>query len=184
MFWGRVLWHNPPRIRGRNSEVECQLPKLDVAGSNPVARSGWDDSPHSGRPLLLLPPMGSQESRAVPCMLAGYGQGMGEATVQLVWFNRPARLRRAVLALAFVWAAALVALLIPVAHFLLVPGLLMLGVYLFVSRYRTSQTVTAARGVCPDCGAEQDLDISGQWCPPHRVTCEGCQRSLVLQTQG
>ena len=24
--------------RGRNSAVECQLPKLDVAGSNPVAR--------------------------------------------------------------------------------------------------------------------------------------------------
>ena len=24
---------------GRNSGVECQLPKLDVAGSNPVARS-------------------------------------------------------------------------------------------------------------------------------------------------
>src|SRR5713101_7349089 len=26
-------------ICGRNSGVECQLPKLDVAGSNPVARS-------------------------------------------------------------------------------------------------------------------------------------------------
>jgi hypothetical protein len=26
-------------IRGRNSVVECQLPKLDVAGSSPVARS-------------------------------------------------------------------------------------------------------------------------------------------------
>ncbi len=28
----------PQLIRGRNSVVECQLPKLDVAGSNPVAR--------------------------------------------------------------------------------------------------------------------------------------------------
>src|SRR5262249_15000189 len=26
-------------LRGRNSVVECQLPKLDVAGSTPVARS-------------------------------------------------------------------------------------------------------------------------------------------------
>ena len=34
------------RIRGRNSVVECQLPKLDVAGSSPVARS-----------LELLPPL-------------------------------------------------------------------------------------------------------------------------------
>ena len=26
-------------MSGRNSAVECQLPKLDVAGSSPVARS-------------------------------------------------------------------------------------------------------------------------------------------------
>ena len=34
-------------IRGRNSVVECQLPKLDVAGSNPVARC--DLWPHANR---------------------------------------------------------------------------------------------------------------------------------------
>ena len=28
-----------PDLSGRNSAVECQLPKLDVAGSTPVARS-------------------------------------------------------------------------------------------------------------------------------------------------
>jgi hypothetical protein len=28
-----------PDLSGRNSVVECQLPKLDVAGSTPVARS-------------------------------------------------------------------------------------------------------------------------------------------------
>ncbi len=27
---------------GRNSVVECQLPKLDVVGSNPIARSNID----------------------------------------------------------------------------------------------------------------------------------------------
>jgi hypothetical protein len=30
---------HPPDLSGRNSVVECQLPKLDVAGSTPVARS-------------------------------------------------------------------------------------------------------------------------------------------------
>ena len=28
-------------MSGRNSVVECQLPKLDVAGSSPVARSNY-----------------------------------------------------------------------------------------------------------------------------------------------
>ena len=32
------LWYEYPAC-GRNSGVECKLPKLDVAGSNPVARS-------------------------------------------------------------------------------------------------------------------------------------------------
>jgi hypothetical protein len=31
--------HIHPDLSGRNSAVECQLPKLDVAGSTPVARS-------------------------------------------------------------------------------------------------------------------------------------------------
>ena len=31
---GPVEWH----MCGRNSVVECQLPKLDVVGSNPIAR--------------------------------------------------------------------------------------------------------------------------------------------------
>jgi len=35
----RRLSLNPPAVSGHNSAVECQLPKLGVAGSNPVARS-------------------------------------------------------------------------------------------------------------------------------------------------
>ena len=32
-------WALIPGLSGRNSMVECQLPKLEVAGSSPVARS-------------------------------------------------------------------------------------------------------------------------------------------------
>ena len=45
----RLPHHIPPLIRGRNSVVECQLPKLDVAGSSPVARS---EVPVAGRQWL------------------------------------------------------------------------------------------------------------------------------------
>jgi hypothetical protein len=39
---------------GRNSAVECQLPKLDVAGSTPVARSTSfpNDSNELGAPAM------------------------------------------------------------------------------------------------------------------------------------
>jgi hypothetical protein len=33
-------------LSGRNSAVECQLPKLDVAGSTPVARSKFFKGSH------------------------------------------------------------------------------------------------------------------------------------------
>jgi hypothetical protein len=35
-------------VSGRNSVVECQLPKLDVAGSSPVARSIFIHSAPTG----------------------------------------------------------------------------------------------------------------------------------------
>ncbi len=39
---------------GRNSVVECQLPKLDVAGSNPVARSDSGPVVRRGQPALCV----------------------------------------------------------------------------------------------------------------------------------
>ncbi len=37
---------NTASAGGRNSEVECKLPKLDVVGSIPIARSlSWDTTP-------------------------------------------------------------------------------------------------------------------------------------------
>jgi len=41
-------------LSGRNSAVECQLPKLDVAGSTPVARSKTSpENPASCDPQIL-----------------------------------------------------------------------------------------------------------------------------------
>ncbi len=39
-------------IGGRNSGVECQLPKLDVVGSNPIARSNFPQA-QSARPRIV-----------------------------------------------------------------------------------------------------------------------------------
>ena len=36
--YGRILSRDRP-LSGSNSVVECQLPKLDVVGSNPISRS-------------------------------------------------------------------------------------------------------------------------------------------------
>jgi len=37
-----------------------------------------------------------------------------------------------------------------------------------------------ARGTCPDCGAEQRLDLAVRWRAPQPVTCQQCHRGLQL----
>ena len=125
--------------------------------------------------------MGQPDERVFEMRLKGYGITASEATVRVASFGRSVRLRRAFLGLGFAWVLAIVCVFIPVAHFFLVPGFLGLGAYLFVNRWRTRTSVKQALGICPDCDAAQDFQIAGNWNPPHRVTCNDCQRSLVLE---
>lgn len=37
-----------------------------------------------------------------------------------------------------------------------------------------------ARGTCPDCGTEQQLDLASRWRALQPVTCTRCQRGLRL----
>ena len=55
---GERLKQNRISLSGSNSAVECQLPKLDVAGSIPVSRSmfsmTWEEFISSGLMRLML----------------------------------------------------------------------------------------------------------------------------------
>lgn len=114
-------------------------------------------------------------------MLSGYHDPPARAIVSVRHFQRGARAKRALEAVGLCWGAAVLAVFIPVAHLILVPGLIFAGVLLGISRFRSETVVTSARGTCPDCGAEQDLDVSGRWRVPQSVTCRRCQRGLVLK---
>ena len=125
--------------------------------------------------------MSQPEERVMEMRLRGYGSTANDATVRVASFGRSVRLRRALSGLVLAWLLAVVCIFIPVAHFFLVPGFFALGAYLFYSRWVTRTSVTEANGTCPDCNSHQPFDISGNWNPPHRVTCNSCQRSLVLE---
>jgi hypothetical protein len=116
--------------------------------------------------------------------LAGYSDRTGEATIRIRSFDRAGRVRRAVTGWLTWWGVAVVCVFIPVAHFFLVPGFLVVGLVTLVRRLRTSDVVVAAHGSCPDCGAEQDLDILGPWDPSRDVICRECHRPLRLSASG
>jgi hypothetical protein len=112
--------------------------------------------------------------------VTGYGGGRTIATVSVESFARPERVRRALKGIATWWAAALGGVFIPVAHFVIVPSLALVGVYTFFERLGAAEVATAAQGVCPDCGREQQLDVAGPWRVPRDFACRHCQRSLTL----
>lgn len=117
---------------------------------------------------------------AVEYPLTGYSDRRTTATVRVVHRSRPERTRSAARGLAGAWAAAVACVFIPVAHFVLVPGLLAFGIYRFVTRMNADMVALEARGTCPDCGHAQELDVAGRWRVPRFTTCGRCQRSLRI----
>jgi len=90
------------------------------------------------------------------------------------------RIGRAIAGFGIWFGCALIGALIPVLHLILVPVLLIGAFVVLVQRLSVSALVKRAHGTCPDCGAEQDLDVPRAFQLPVDVTCRGCQRRLTL----
>ena len=115
-------------------------------------------------------------------VLTGFSGKATRGTVTVTSFDQRARVRRAFKALGTFWACAIGSVFIPVAHFLLVPGFFVFGIVQFFQRLGTPEIGRGATGTCPDCGAEQKLDLPPRWTVPQQVTCKHCQRGLQLTT--
>jgi len=113
-------------------------------------------------------------------LLTGYSGKATRGTVTVISFDKKARTRRAFKALGTFWACAVGSIFIPVAHFLLVPGFFFFAILQFFQRLGTPELGKGATGTCPDCGAEQKLDLPPRWKVPQQVTCKNCQRGLQL----
>jgi len=113
-------------------------------------------------------------------VLRGFSDPPGPGHCTVVSFDRRARSRRALRALGKWWGIALLSVFIPVAHFLLVPSFFLFGIFMSVQNLGTSELAKDARGVCPDCGTEQSLDLAAKWRVPQQVTCRNCHRGLVV----
>ncbi len=114
-----------------------------------------------------------------PLTLSGYHGAPTAARLIVARFDRSQRMRRAARALGGFWGAMVVSVFIPIAHFVLVPSFLCIGVWQCFRRLRLEALVRGAHGRCPDCGAEQDFEI-GSARFPQSVACTRCHRGLTL----
>jgi hypothetical protein len=78
--------------------------------------------------------------------LSGYSDRSTVGAAEVVSFDRAARLKRALIGLAGFWGTAIVAAFLPVAHFFLVPGLILTGLIVFVLRWRRTEATLSIKG--------------------------------------
>jgi hypothetical protein len=125
--------------------------------------------------------MGAQPVE-VDATLTVFGAAPTRATVTLIPLSPGRRLARALGVLAACWAGAVVAVFIPVAHFLLVPALTIGGLVWAVLRFREQQRLLRVQGVCPRCGRAQEFVPGGTIERQPAVDCPGCLSRLRVTT--
>lgn len=94
------------------------------------------------------------------------------------------RMRRALLRLGLSWGLAGVTVLIPVAHFVLVPGFLIGGVVVAAMVYRLEQARDRAEGSCPACGEEVAIRLEARDEFPRWSYCPACNAALQITHAG
>jgi hypothetical protein len=122
----------------------------------------------------------SRERRAT---LTVFGAPPTPATAVLVSQSLGQRLARAVGVLVACWAVAIVAIFIPLAHFFLVPGFLVLGVVWAALRGRERERLLRLRGTCPRCGREAEFVPGGPQGRQTAVDCPRCFTRLVVTVE-
>jgi hypothetical protein len=103
------------------------------------------------------------------------------ATVRVRGHDRRDRVRRAVLGFAACWGAAILAVFLPVLHFVLVPALVIAGPLVALSQLRQHVTIVDVEGPCPACGAAIREKLNSDARLPIELRCEQCRRALKVR---
>ena len=87
---------------------------------------------------------------------------------------------KALIRITIWWALAIVAILIPVLHFILVPAFFLTGIYMAMKALKLSMLIESGRVDCPHCGQNVDLPKSAAaW--PHTEICQNCASVIQFE---
>ena len=120
------------------------------------------------------------EARVLELPLTGFGAAPTTARVELDILSRGDRLKRSAAIFGLGLLAALIALPIPLVHFVFVPGAVLAGAVLSIRRLHQGEIFRSASGPCPYCATEQSFTVLGRFTLPKRLYCEACHQQLVL----
>lgn len=118
--------------------------------------------------------------RTVDMPLKGFGAPASGAQVEVAVLDPADRIKRAGTVVAVFVLVAVGAIPIPLVHFVLVPGALLLGIGLGANRLRQREIFRRVEGRCPFCGTQQSFSVMGTFRIPKTLHCGNCQRELEL----
>lgn len=91
----------------------------------------------------------------------------------------PEKMKRAMQRLGMFWGMALLSVLIPVAHFILVPLFFLIGPFLSYKAYKEEGALEACDIICPECKKASTFDKnSGEW--PLHQPCPQCMNRIYF----
>lgn len=89
------------------------------------------------------------------------------------------RLMRALKALGICWAIALVCILVPILHFVLVPAFFLAGIFMFFMQMGIHFHLISGQIQCPSCDKDMPLK-PGAFDWPKREICVNCRADLTI----
>jgi hypothetical protein len=123
-------------------------------------------------------------TKVLELTLHGFGAPAAPARAEIAELAPAERIKRAAVVFGAFVAVAIVALPIPIVHFIVVPGGLLLAVVLGSRRLGEHAVFRDVSGGCPFCGTQQHFSLFGRFRLPKDVHCAGCRRKLTLEGPG
>jgi ABC-type Fe3+ transport system permease subunit len=100
-------------------------------------------------------------------------------TVKIVTWNAKERSRRALKTLGICWGIGLFCIIMPLVHFVLVPGMVIAGVVLFLRISGQESQVLGGEGVCPECKKTFRIAKAANRFPMDEL-CEHCRAGVSI----
>lgn len=111
-----------------------------------------------------------------------FGMPRRDGTARIRTRDAAERSGRALRAAGACVLLAAVSVLLPIAHFVLVPGFLLAAPIFATRRLRERASIIALTGTCPRCDAPRTFEAKGRFGGSMRTTCATCSFAIDVET--
>jgi hypothetical protein len=121
-------------------------------------------------------PEHSVEMMEVSLVSSNEKQGVGK--VEVLFWAPPERTRRALKTLGIFWGAAIISVILPLVHFVLVPGFLLGGPIAAFFAWAQQAKILSSSCVCPSCSTSFQIKGAPNW--PMSQVCSNCHEGVRI----